>query len=57
MNDWTEKVFNSFISNEDMNDIIKIIKLLENWGILIAGVTKTVKNEIKNKNVNFMEIC
>ena len=40
-----------------MNDIIKIIKLLEDRGILIAGVTKTVKNEIKNKNVNFMEIC
>ena len=27
-----------FMSNEDMNDIIKIIKLLEDLGVLIGGV-------------------
>ena len=32
-----------FISNEDMNDIIKIIKSLEDLGVLIDGVTETVK--------------
>ena len=31
-----------FISNEDMNDI-KIMKLLEDFGVLIDEVTKTVK--------------
>ena len=36
-----------FISNEDMNDIIKIIKSLEDSGVLIYGVTETVKHEIK----------
>ena len=36
-----------FISNEDMNDIIKIIKSLGDSGVLIDGVTETVKHEIK----------
>ena len=36
-----------FISNEDMNDINKIIKSLEVLGALIVGVTETVKHEIK----------
>ena len=45
-----------FISNVDMNDIIKIIKSLEDWGISIDGVTKTVKHEIKNKEVDFLEL-
>ena len=30
------------ISNEEMNDIIKIIQALENFHILIKGVTKTI---------------
>ena len=29
-----------FISNENMNDIIKIIKSLENSGVLLDGVTE-----------------
>ena len=41
------KRFNLFITNEDMNDIIKIIKSLEDSGISIDGVTETVKHEIK----------
>ena len=36
-----------FMSDEDMNDIIKIIKSLEDSGVLIDGVTETVKYEIK----------
>ena len=32
---------------EDINDIIKIIKSLEDLGVLIDGVTGTVKHEIK----------
>ena len=30
-----------------MNNIIKITKLLENSGVLIDGVTETVKHEMK----------
>ena len=46
-----------FISNEDMNDIIKIIKSLEDLGVLIDGVTETAKYEIKNKKADFLELC
>ena len=35
------------ISNEDMNDIIKIIKSLEDSNVLTDGITETVKYEIK----------
>ena len=34
------KGFTLFISNKDMNDIIKIIKSLEDLGALIDGVLK-----------------
>ena len=32
------KRFTLFISNKDMNDVIKIIKLLEDQGVLIDNV-------------------
>ena len=51
------KGFTLFTLNEDMNDIIKIIKLLKDLGVLIDGVTETVKHEIKNKKEDFLEIC
>ena len=35
------------ISNEKMNDIMKIIKSLEESGLLIKGVSQTIKNEVK----------
>ena len=41
------------ISNEEMNDIMKIIQALEDSNILIKGVTKTVKNKQKNKKEDF----
>ena len=41
------------ISNDDMNDIIKIIKSLEDSNVLIDGITEKVKNEIKNKKTGF----
>ena len=41
-----------------MNDIIKVIKSLEDSGVLIDGVTETVKHEIKkNKKEDFLELC
>ena len=43
------------ILNEDL-DIIRIIKSLENSGILIDRVIKTVKHEIINKTVHFL-VC
>ena len=41
------------IEQEDMNDIIKIIKALENSGILLKGVTKTIEMKLKNKEEDF----
>ena len=37
-----------------MNDIIKIIKSLEDLGALIDGVTETVKYEIKQQEGGFL---
>ena len=46
--------FTLFISNEDMNDIVKITKSLEDLGVLIDGVTETVKHEIKKRKGGFL---
>ena len=35
------------ISNKDMEDLIKIVKSLEDSGFLLNGVTEFVKNEVK----------
>ena len=50
------KGFTLYISNEDMNDIIKIIKSLENLVVLINGVNETVKHEITSK-MDFLGLC
>ena len=39
--------FPLFILNEDMNDLIKIMKSLGNSDVLIDGVAKTLKDQIK----------
>ena len=45
------KGFNLIISNEGINDVIKIIKSLVNSG---EGVTETLKNEIKAQEDGFL---
>ena len=47
------KRFTLFISNEDTNDI-KIIKPLEDSGVLIHGVSETVKHETKKQERRFL---
>ena len=44
------------IENEDMNDIMKIIKALENSGIFLKGVTKTIENETKEQRGGFLSM-
>ena len=44
------------ISNEEMNDIIKIVQALEDSNIILKGVTKTIKNETENKKEDSL-IC
>ena len=42
------------ISNEEMNDIMKIIKSLEETGVLIKGVSEKNKNEAKEQKGGFL---
>ena len=44
------------IEQEDMKDIMKIIKPLENSGILLKGVSKTIKNETKEQKGGFLSM-
>ena len=44
------------ISNEKMNDIMKIVKALEDSNILLKGVTKTIKNETKEQKGGFLSM-
>ena len=37
------------ISNDEMEDIIKIVKSLEDSGLLLKGVVETVQNEVKEQ--------
>ena len=42
------------ISNEVMNNIMKIVKSLEEYGLLIKGVSKTIKNKAKKTKGRFL---
>ena len=44
------------ISNDKINDIIKIIKSLEDSGLLLKGVTETVQNEVKEQKGRFLSM-
>ena len=44
------------ISDEEMNDIMKIIQALEDSDILLKGVTKTIKNETKEQKQGFLSM-
>ena len=44
------------ISNDDMEDLIKIVKSYEGSGLLLEGVTKTVQNEIKEQQAGFLSM-
>ena len=42
------------ISNEEMKDIIKIVKSREESGSLIKGISETIKNETKEQKRGFI---
>ena len=44
------------ISNDDMQDLLKIVKSLEDSGILLDGITETVKNEVKEQKGRFLSV-
>ena len=49
-------VLKLIIEQEDMNDIKKINEALENSGILLKGVTKTIENETKEERGGFLSM-
>ena len=44
------------ISNEKMNDIMKIVQALEDSNILLKGATKTIKNETNEQKGVFLRM-
>ena len=44
------------ISNDEMEDIIKIVKSLEDSGLLLKRVTETVQNEVKEQKGGFLSM-
>ena len=44
------------ISNNEMEDIIKIVKSLEDSGLLLKEITKTVQNEVKEQKGGFLSM-
>ena len=46
------------IPNDEMKDIIKIVKLIEDFRVLPEGVSETIQNEAKEqKEKGFLECC
>ena len=44
------------ISNDEMDDILKIIKSLEDSGVLLKGVSETIQHEAKEQRGGFLSM-
>ena len=44
------------ISNDEMDDILKIVKSLENSGLLLKGVSETIQHEAKEQTGEFLSM-
>ena len=44
------------ISNNEIEDLIKIVKSLEDLGLLLKGVTESVQNEVKEQRGGFVSM-
>ena len=44
------------ISNDEIHDIIKIVKSLEDSRLLLKGVTESVQNEVKEQKGEFLSM-
>ena len=62
MQEYIKKILGSgntatlIISNDEINDIIKIVKSLEDSGLLLKEVTETVQNEVKEHKGGFLSM-
>ena len=50
------RIWYNNINNNEIEDVIKIVKSLEDSGLLINGVTETVQNEIKEQKGGFLSM-
>ena len=46
----------SIVSNDEIEDIIKVVKSLEDSSLLLEGVTETVHNEVKEQKGGFLSM-
>ena len=44
------------ISNDEMDDILKIVKSLKNSGLLLKGVSETIQHEAKEQRGGFLSM-
>ena len=44
------------MSNDEIHDLIKIVKPLEDSGLLLKRVTETVQNEVKEQKGGFLSM-
>ena len=44
------------ISNDEMDDILKTVKSLENSGLLLKGVSKAIQHEAKEQRGGFLSM-
>ena len=44
------------ISNDEMNDILKIVKSLEDPSLFLKGVSETIQHEAKERRVGFLSM-
>ena len=47
---------NTIISNDEMKDILKTVKSLEDSGLLLKGVSETIKDEAKEQKGAFLSM-
>ena len=44
------------VSNDEIEDIVKLVKSLEDSGLLLKEVTETAENEVKEQKVGFLSM-
>ena len=44
------------MSNGEIKDIVKIVKSLEDSGLLLKGVSETIENEVKEQKGGFLSM-
>ena len=46
----------STTSNNEMDEIMKLVRFLEDSGLLIKGVSKTIENKVKKQKYGFLSM-